>query len=164
VALKEGLHPSISPCSKHRILLGFKAGVGAQRLNLPFNCCRALKERGRKSAPPQAVSPNFLPLSFRPWEAPAKQGFVLAPPGNVGFTPRVCKTQEDAMRYTEQEIETMEEYEALKSNHAEIEKSLWSERLWLEERNALEHLLDLSAGDLEDARAEYYSAYLAGHP
>lgn len=68
------------------------------------------------------------------------------------------------MRYTEQEIETMEEYEALKSNHAEIEKSLWSERLWLEERNALEHLLDLSAGDLEDARAEYYSAYLAGHP
>jgi len=68
------------------------------------------------------------------------------------------------MRYTEQEIGTMEEYEALKANHAEIEKSLRTGKLWLEERNALEHLLDLSAGDLEDARAEYYSAFLASHP
>lgn len=68
------------------------------------------------------------------------------------------------MRYTEQEIEIMDEYETLKANHSEIENSLLGGRHWLEQRNALEHQLDLSASDLEDARAEYYSAILAGHP
>lgn len=67
------------------------------------------------------------------------------------------------MRYTEQEIEIMEEYETLKANHFGIEDALQSSRLWLEQRNALEHQLDLSASELEDARAEFYSVILSGH-
>ena len=68
------------------------------------------------------------------------------------------------MRYTEQEIEILEEYETLKANHFSIEEALQSRKLWLEQKNALEHELDLSASDLEDARAEFYSAILSGHP
>lgn len=68
------------------------------------------------------------------------------------------------MRYTEQEVEILEEYETLKANHFSIEEALQSRRLWLEQKNALEHELDLAAGELEDARSEFYSAILAGHP
>ncbi len=68
------------------------------------------------------------------------------------------------MRYTEQEIEMMNEYETLKANHSSIEEALQSGRLWLDQRKPLQHLLDLSAGELEDARAELYSAVLEGRP
>ena len=59
------------------------------------------------------------------------------------------------MRYTEQEIENMQEYETRKRNHLDLEEQLTTRRLSLWERNELEHQLDLAAGDLEDARFEY---------
>lgn len=68
------------------------------------------------------------------------------------------------MRYTEQEIEIMDEYESLKANHLSIEERLQRRGLWLDQRNALEHMLDLAASELEDARSEYYSTVLSGHP
>ncbi len=68
------------------------------------------------------------------------------------------------MRYTEQEIETMEQYETLQANHLEIEESLQRGSLWLEERNAMEHLLDLATSELEDARADLLAVFASGHP
>ncbi len=61
------------------------------------------------------------------------------------------------MRYTEKQIEIINEYEAQQNNFFQIEESKSRKWLTLAERNAIEHMLEQAAEDLEDARAEFFS-------
>lgn len=61
------------------------------------------------------------------------------------------------MRYTEKEIEIINTYEAKTQNFFQIEESKSRYGLTLAERNALEHMLDLAASEVEEARAEFFS-------
>lgn len=61
------------------------------------------------------------------------------------------------MRYTEKQIEIINEYEAQQTNFFQIEESKCRKWLTLAERNAIEHMLEQAAEDLEDARAEFFS-------
>jgi hypothetical protein len=68
----------------------------------------------------------------------------------------MAKTSEDAMHYMEKEIGTMNEYEALRMEISDIEKAMQRRGLSLAERNAMEHLMERSAEDLAEARAEFF--------
>src|SRR5438270_11164098 len=69
----------------------------------------------------------------------------------AGFT----KTQEDAMRYTKEEMKIMNEYETLRNQESEILDCLEIMELSIAERNALEYSLELASEDMVSLRGEY---------
>ena len=58
------------------------------------------------------------------------------------------------MKYTEEQLQTITDYDLLQSKIDRLEDSFIAE-LPLEERNALEHALDLLFGERDDLRQEY---------
>ena len=136
-----------------------KAVVGAQRLNPPFECIRALKKVGRKSVPPSARGapgpPNFHPIFFVHWRL---RGSAAAHRPEKADLPRGCaKTQEDPMRYNNEEIEIMNEYETLRTEESDLLDLVDMKRLSLAERNALEFSLEFVNEEMGSLREEYYS-------
>ena len=86
-------------------------------------------------------------------------GCAYAPhrPGMADLPRWVAKTQEDAMRCTENEIGIMDEYEALKIDQITIEEAMHWRGLSLAERNALDFQMQELVEEMAGARAGLFA-------
>jgi hypothetical protein len=105
------------------------------------------------------VIPQFSSASFRPWEA-ARQGLAFRTAWERLIFPFYSvKTQEDAMRYTEEEMEIMNEFETLRDRESEILDVLDEMELTLAEKNALEYSLEFASEEMGSLRGEYFEVF-----
>ena len=63
------------------------------------------------------------------------------------------------MRYTEEEMEIMNEYETLQNKESEILDVLDEMELTLVERNALEYSLEFASEEMGSLRGEYLNVF-----
>lgn len=63
------------------------------------------------------------------------------------------------MRYTEEEMEIMNEFETLKDRESEILDVLDEMELTLAERNALEYSLEFASEEMGSLRGEYFEVF-----